>query len=254
MGGLDGPGQPRLDSDCDSLVGIHSEGILLNDMINRKTDHLIVLNYPPKAGGKFISNCLSLHPSIVMQDRKLAESKIRAKNWNPNRDFQISKTFFDIKKKRNTHIEMGCQNLAGFSHYDLAENLDADEVLSNEFWHELTNQKNFFFFMVEHFKNRSFKNYVNHKAIILKNFEWILDLRQRPDLKKIQVDSGFSIGHNFDMNSIKNKNDFHNEIRKVFKFLGIDQQKTELSSYLENLRKKFLETVEMLFERKCNFE
>ena len=38
MGGLDGPGQPRLDSHRDSIVGIHSEGIVLDHM----KDYLII--------------------------------------------------------------------------------------------------------------------------------------------------------------------------------------------------------------------
>jgi len=213
--------------------------------INFLTNKLVVIHYPAGAGGKFIAMALALHPRILLQDKTLARADME-------HSFPITKTkkivmwTFEKKKKTNSHVEFVCSQFAGFSSYDLMEDITSDEKKCNELWKQLTNQDKFYFFMTENKDAESFSRYPNRKIIKVTNYKWILQPR-----RKIEIDPTFDDvldgapdSSSFDMLSIKEKNSFIKEINKTLDYLGLDQSSDEtlFGNHLDDLRKSFLET------------
>ena len=221
--------------------------------INYNTDKLIILKYPPGAGGKFVSLCLGLHPKVLPQDATLAKEKILDKKLNIETGYNHAMNVFNKKLELNTHYEYGCLQLAGFNLKDLQKNIDSDVVLSNNFWKELTRQKDFYFFMVDSYRSNAYKNYVNRKRIYITNYDWLLKERNLPSQSISETNRLKTIfekqrNHeliDFDIETVQKQDSFQKEIDKVFKFLGLS---FDSYSYLENLRLKFLQTLKIGFE------
>ena len=76
MGGLDRPGQSRLDSDLDSIVGIHSESILLNDM-TKQEKHALTVKFALGLGMAIIVGMLfnlwQMHDRLVSMSERMQE-------------------------------------------------------------------------------------------------------------------------------------------------------------------------------------
>ena len=216
--------------------------------INFFTEKLIVTTFQPLAGGKFINMALALHPNILFQDEKLARLKMMGKQ-DIEKSFQTTSSTFSKKIELGQHIEYGCEGLAGFHGGMLDSDIKADEKNCNQLWIELTNQQKYYFFMVDCSPGDEiqFKRYPNRKTLRLKNHEWIIDQRggspaiyNKPDLP-----NSFC----FDMSSIKDSIAFRKEIYSVLDFLGLALSDAQVfESYLEHLRKGFLQTYKIGFE------
>ena len=76
MGGLDGPGQPCVDRDRDSIVGVHSEGILLNDMTKREK-HALTIRFALGLGMMIIVGMLfnlwQMHDRLVAMSEQMQQ-------------------------------------------------------------------------------------------------------------------------------------------------------------------------------------
>ena len=214
--------------------------------INYDTDRLVVLRYPPGGGGKFISLALNLSPDILVQDEKLAKLQMQNKS-HPKISFDLAMNTFNRKKQTNRHIEHGCNQLANFNAEALLEDPDADQKLSNDLWKTLTNQKEFYFFMMDQTADDQYKKYKNKKIITLKNCGWILKNR---NINEADIDN-IGQGIYFNMESVQSTDVFYKEIEKTLKHLGASMpSKDNFSKQLDSLRKNFLEVISIGFIKK----
>ena len=214
--------------------------------INYDTDRLIVLRYPPGGGGKFISLALNLSPDILVQDEKMARLQTKHK-FHPRMSFDLAMNTFNRKKQTNRHIEYGCNQLANFNAGDLLEDPDADQKLSNDLWKILTNQTEFYFFMMDQTADDQYKKYKNKKVVSLKNCGWILQNRN------INASDTNNIGQGifFNMESVKSTDAFCRKIKSTLQHLGASiPTNNNFSQQLESLRKNFLEVLSIGFLKK----
>ena len=208
--------------------------------INYQTDHLIIINYPAGAGGKFISLCLALSENVLHQDYILATLKLKS-CLKEIQSFRISSAVMNKSIKENNHFELGCIQLAGFNVYSK----DQQEVLSNVLWKECTNQKKYFFCMMNNSNINRWNDYPNAKHIILKNYTWILKKRnlEKKDFQTVNKDT-FKNYIDFNMESLLEKNSFLNCFDSLCNFLKIEIKNKTL---LEDLRLTFLKTFKIGF-------
>ena len=219
-------------------------------VINYDTNKLIILKYPPGAGGKFLNVLLNLHPNILIQEKLMA--KYQMKNMSIEFGYELAMKTFKNIKKTGEHFEFGCNQMANFNCYDLEKDIDSDENKSNGFWKELTNQNEFYFFMVEHYAHSLYRKYPNRKTIILENYDWILEGRNK---KMKFIDSTPTNSIFFDMNSIQDNMAFNNEFEKIILWLELDMPIKTFDFYnkLESLRTNFLETYKTGFDKEGNW-
>ncbi len=235
--------------------------------INFSTGNLIVTNYPALAGGKFINKALALHPMILLQHEKFAKMKMSGEQ-DIESCFAIINKILDAKKNRLEHVEYDDTLLADFNGMELYLDIKRDEEKSNELYKELTNQKKFYFCMIDHADGTAMKRYVNRKTIRLTNFEWIVDGRieksladlpwheKVPHLTRMTGDTydqskqaNIINLHHFDMSSLQAKDLFKTEINNALNFIGLTEP-AEFEVYyrcLEDLRKGFLDTYKIGF-------
>ena len=103
--------------------------------------------------------------------------------------------------------------------------------------------------MVDHTELNIYSTYVNRKTIKLINYEWILKERKVMRVKLEHDIDGDSIA--FDMESIKEKSLFINEIYKIFNFLGLEEltKTVDYSVQFDTLRTSFLDTNKIGFTK-----
>jgi hypothetical protein len=200
--------------------------------INYGTDKLIILNYPAYAGGKFISLCLALDPTVIHQDERLARAKIKGGMSN-DKSFNISKTV--LTKSQTSHFELGCFELAGFSSGNKKEE---QAKLANDLWRELTHQTEFYFTMIDHRGGR-WAHYPNARHIVFKDYDWILEARGKTPKK---INEEILKKENmvyFDSSAVKDSTAFKDEIRKLFEDFGLQQPNWD---HVEELRSIWMDT------------
>jgi len=219
--------------------------------INFKTDRLLIMHYPIGAGGKFVQMCLALHSEVLFIHEKLSRIKMR-NNFNNSRSFDMAMWPFYKKLEVGEHIEYGCNELGGFNSSHLEKDTRADEKLCNQLWIELTNQDRFYFSMTQHSNANPFVRYTHRKTLALVNYDWIM--RPRRGITKDVLCDDQPIGspdyETFDMKSITNRTMFEREIFKIFDYLELQDPETpELSGHLDRLRRIFLKTYKLGFDR-----
>ena len=213
--------------------------------INYFTENLIVVYYPAGAGGKFITLALNLHQQILPQSEIFAKQKLK-RNHSKKIGYDIARSILDKTVGSKQHFELGCSQMAGFNGVDLLEDPEADQRRSNDFWKELTNQKSHYFFMICHENNDQFIKYRKKKQIILKNFDWIMQKRNKT-FNRLNFFSKKSFASlEFDMESLLSKNTFELEIEKVFNFLKLENNIN--LEFLDQLRIDFLHSFEIGFK------
>ena len=205
--------------------------------INRNTDKLIVLNYPPGAGGKFISLCLALSPRFLHQDQRLAKIKMRGL-MTTERSFLIGKNVLTKSKRDNLnrHFELGCTELSGFN--------GGRDRAANKLWSDLTNQTQFYFCMMAHAVN-DYDHYPEAYHIIFKGYHWILEKRNKA-ISSINLEQNKKKEKiiYFDQTSIKDPVLFKKEIKHLYDFFGFDEPNWE---HIEELRITWMDTFTLGF-------
>jgi len=81
-------------------------------MINFDTNNLIVVAYPPMAGGKFLINCLALSSNAVLQHAGLAQLDLDGALSSVNK-MQILRNKIKLVGDRWDDLRMGCDMLFG---------------------------------------------------------------------------------------------------------------------------------------------
>jgi len=200
--------------------------------INCNTDKLIILNYPAKAGGKFVSLCLALDPTVIHQDELLARAKIKG-GTNNNTSFNISKAV--LTRGQTSHFELGCLQLAGFNS---GNKIEEQAGLANDLWRELTHQTEFYFPMVDH-SGGLWAHYPNARHIVFKNYDWILEARGKtPKKTNEEVLKKENIVY-FDSSAVKDCTAFGDEIRNLFESFGFQEPNW---NHIEELRSIWMDT------------
>ena len=214
--------------------------------IDYSTRNLVVLNYPEGGGGKFISLALALNPGVLIQEEKMARLMMR-EDADTSMGFLLAMKAFEKSEKGNKHFEFGCGQLAGFNAQMLVENPNADNDNCNDLWRQLTNQKDFYYFMIDHTERNLLAKYKNRKTIRLVNYDWIMEARQWKVKKLLHAVDGEEFI--FDMNTIKDEKDFLSETKRAIGFLNLSNADSEFDARLEIIRKKFLETFKIGFNK-----
>jgi len=214
--------------------------------INFATNKLIVFSYPADAGGKFIAMACNLHKNILPQDQWSAEYQMQD-DANSSHGFNLTMSTLVQTKRQNKHIELGCNNLAGFFHHHIIQDPDADQKLCTDFWKYLTHQNKYYFCMVDHHDGTVYKKYKNRKTVRLVNYQWIMDARHSPMESPApkQTDSV-----DFDMTKVHDKTQFAFEIDKVLDYLDLEPNYNK--GHLETCRKAFKKTVKIGFTKAGN--
>ena len=119
-------------------------------MINFNSTNPVIIQFPRFAGGKFISNCLSLSKHAVPQDKTLAEYLLF---WADDYQFRFDNLIKTLPLPHDminwiTHYELGDTQLFGPTHLDWRNgNLKNDSI--NDITIKLSNS-NLKFFIVSH--------------------------------------------------------------------------------------------------------
>jgi hypothetical protein len=208
---------------------------------NENTNNLIIINYRPGAGGKFLSNCLALSEKVLHLEEKFAKTKFK-KNWKEYQSFKASTSSLRLSKKYQIHIEFEHgQDIYGFNYED---NHNAQVSKCNNFFKELSYQNNYFFFLTDHF-SQNFIHFKNSKNIIMINDRDILKNRSYKihddiDLEKILPNlKNYFL---FDISSVYDNNLFIKEIEKVCSWLEIEIKN---KNYLSELREYFIKNLKI---------
>jgi len=202
---------------------------------NENTNNLIIINYNPGAGGKFLSGCLALSDKILHLQKLYAETKY-IKKWSEDQSFKASTSLLRLSEKHGIHIEFEHGEIIyGFNYLD---NHSSQILKANNFFKELTNQNEYLFFLTNHFDCKNFLHFKNAKNIIIINDEKLINIRKKPDKKKrsglINLEKEFKNCFLFDISTIENDILFLSEIEKLCKWLKIKIQNKKLILILRN--------------------
>ena len=213
--------------------------------INFNTEQMVILAFQGYAGGKFLSLCLNLNHRVLIQDEQLAKIQMKMDD-NTKFSHALALRSFQKKYETSNHYEYGCNRLVGYHPLGELEKTEQN-MASNRFFKDLTNQDQFFFFLVDHTNLDVFKDYPKRKTIRLENYKWIIDSRGKEFDQEWakQNDLMRNQGFCFDMDSIKDSRMFLDEVCSASGYLGLDFNQPER---LETLRLKFLQTFKIGFE------
>jgi hypothetical protein len=249
-----------------------NEKIRLNDedLINRKTDKLIVIPFHPWTGAKFIVNCLGMHPKVILPCKVLADAKMNGK-LTPEKSYNCIKALNLLSMKRKQHMEFVDQNITGgfdakdlrldpdfdlkhvrgevFGHCEKPDDLNSSIRSELNVWSMLTKQDIYYFVLVHCIMSHDpYFKYENHKTIFLKNYKWILDIRQ----KSCEYTENSNLArklkhyHVFDMSSILDEYKFKDSITIMLSYLDLESNKMRWD-LLEKLRVLWLQVLPIGF-------
>jgi hypothetical protein len=196
-------------------------------MINFDTENIIIVCYPPWAGGKFLINCLGLNDRAVFQDCKLAQDQLDV-NFTVEKKFEYLKTNMENLKNDWNDLNLGCCELFGVNN-DQYINNDIEVKYFNEVINRITNT-NLKLFLVAHRENyllSYLKIWKNAKIIILNSSRKFVQWRtsNKQDccervffLDELDLDNKI---YHFNNNSYFSKSDTVAEVEKLYDLLEL---------------------------------
>ena len=117
-------------------------------MINFNTNNLIIVAYPPMAGGKFLMNCLALSPDAVFQSWVYAKQDLENKLSSADK-MQILRAKLSMVTHWND-LRMGCDELFG-ANTEQYRNYSGDmSIFTFNSVTELLSNSNKLFFVAAH--------------------------------------------------------------------------------------------------------
>jgi hypothetical protein len=159
-------------------------------------DKIVIVCYPPGAGGKFLINNLSLNNRAVFQDSKLAQLQINNNFSYNNKLAYIFNQFEEtLQNRRWNDLGLGCDQLFGIQ--STAYQTVYPEILSTRFnlILETIISKNLFLFLVAHdtlVLRKQLDFWINAKVIGFTNCKNFINTRKShscPDnFKKVRSD------------------------------------------------------------------
>ena len=217
---------------------------------NQKTQNLVILNYKPGAGGKFLSLCLCLHPDFLPMQDLFLKKKMK-KICSQEESFRMVKSVLDLSMKHQAHIELSHgKELYGF---DYTNDKQSQEALANDLFSDLTNQGKYYFFLTNHFTHlKNFDHFINAKNIVLHNDAKILDIRGIKPNEQPTPELGGSFP--FDMSTTFDPSSFYDQMESLSGWLDIECPSRDR---LEGLRARFirnLREIPMKMKNKSNYD
>ena len=70
--------------------------------VNFDSDKVIVVHFPPGAGGHFLMDCLAISDNILHNKEEFAKAK-RKSNWDEQKSLTASRTARLLSKKHKKH-------------------------------------------------------------------------------------------------------------------------------------------------------
>jgi hypothetical protein len=211
---------------------------------NQNTSNLVIINYRPGAGGKFLSGCLSLSDKVLHLQEKYAETKYK-KKWGEYQSFKASMSLLKLTYKHKIHIEFEHgETIYGFNYKD---DLLSQLSKSNNFFKELTNQNEYIFFLTNHFMYfKNFLHFKNAKNIIIVNDEEILKIRKKEKNRDVNIEKiskkNFKDYFLFDISALKSDKLFYKEIKRLCCWLKIEIKNI---NFLSQLRNQFIKNLQI---------
>jgi hypothetical protein len=159
----------------------------INDF-NFNTKNIIIFQYPPFAGGKFVMNCLGLSDNMVLQSQSLAQAQIDGNfSFDDKKEYILTHMQTEDILKNNFwgDLKLGCFQLFGLTHFSRQQDwigdkqrsliTDTAKFLSSEnnnkllfslVWHSLAVPSMFPNAKIITFKNN--EQMINHRTSFLK--------------------------------------------------------------------------------------
>jgi hypothetical protein len=152
-------------------------------MINFNTDKLILGLYPMGAGGKFLTNCLSISEDVLIGDRGFSELQLSGK-LEPKDKFNLLRN--TIRKTSDDQWEDFYLDEISFwevypedlDHKSVEEHIS--ELNQNYFLEKVTRSNDKYFFLLPHYRSsyvKLKKLWKNSKSIVFKNSSLFVLLR-----------------------------------------------------------------------------
>jgi hypothetical protein len=207
--------------------------------VNFDSDKVIVVHFPPGAGGHFLMDCLAISDNILHNKEEFAKAK-RKSNWDEQKSLTASRTARLLSKKHKKHIEHRAMLAFGFQCED---DKSVQQKNATSLFNELTNQTKFFFTLMNHEHYENFLHYKNSKNIFITGCEKVCALRGKSEKKNqwwIRTESFLDDFDNkifFNMDSCFDEVEFFQELKSVFQELKIKMVSKEL---VERMRLDFV--------------
>jgi hypothetical protein len=123
-------------------------------MIDFCTKQLVIVAYPPAAGGKFLINCLGLSDQAVLQHAGLAQQQLDKQiDLAGKLHYLVTQINDSIDQGRWTDLGLGCQELFGITNSQYIEHSSDAIKASKQWFHPIVKQLstgNLKFFLVAH--------------------------------------------------------------------------------------------------------
>lgn len=209
-------------------------------MINFNTDNIIIVCYPPNAGGKFLINCLGLSDNAVFQSSCLADMQLNLSFSQSDKINYLTSQLNKITNKWND-LNLGCRQLFGIENYTyftiLPENLKlgAFNPIISKLSH--TNIK---FFLVAHSTttlDRYLNIWPNAKIIIFDNCTKFINYRSRSTYTLIELRTNkyrntikkyADHATYWDTNQYFSESDTINGIKKLYELYNLNNFNTKI--------------------------
>lgn len=91
-----------------------SDKISSQIVINRPSNRLVIADYRPGAGGKFLLNALALAPGFVLQSAELAQQEIDNELTSQDKYLELTRRYTNVADSWDD-LNLGCQQLFGVS-------------------------------------------------------------------------------------------------------------------------------------------
>ncbi len=101
-------------------------------MINFDTDKLIILYYPPWAGGKFLANCIGLSNSAFFQSAYLVEKQLENNFSIEDKKNYLLSQISEVNNEWND-LNLNCKRLFGVNYFSIDQNIIVDKKIKNLF-------------------------------------------------------------------------------------------------------------------------
>ena len=120
-------------------------------MIDRNYDKVVIVCYPPGAGGNFLINCLSLSDQCVLRNSQLAEQQLKVGFDSLQKTNYFSDQLDQTRiNNRWNDLGLGCVNLFGIENLDYL--LNYPEIIQKKFNYVVAKliENNKYLFIVAH--------------------------------------------------------------------------------------------------------
>ncbi len=212
--------------------------------LNFETSQLINIYYPYGAGGRMLSMTLAQADRILLQDKKLAEAKMKGQ-LSDKESAQAIIDKLDSKLKSNQHEEWNDTDLSGIEKGFNCTKNEAERD-ANAIYRTLTNQEHFYFFSCKPDDQGTFifDTWSRHKCLIIRKADRLLADRSESDTGFQRYNKKAVDAHEFNMDTVFHPDDWQESLSACCDWLDVNISDWDL---IEKIRQKFIETYKIGF-------